>query len=55
MKTKRDLARYLDDYGVHEDDIRVGGIKSEDVADVLEQGLNAFESVNNIKLIFREN
>lgn len=49
MKTKKDLAKYLADYVVHEIDSNPDTDNLEPV-DVLEQGLEAFESTENVKI-----
>lgn len=54
MKTKKDLAKYLADYGAREDELRVGGINPENVAEVIEQGLEAFESTENVQILEKQ-
>ena len=52
--TKRDLAKYLADYFERE----FGNMPMDELPEpeeILEQGLDAFESTDNIKLIFEEN
>lgn len=59
MTTKIELAKYLADYIEHE--LELGGFDNyqcygvPNYFDILERGLNAFESTNNIKLTFEEN
>lgn len=43
---KKKLAEYLAYYIDRENELRVGGINPEDMQEILEQGLEAFESVN---------
>lgn len=42
------LAKYLADYIEHEEEQRVGGINPEDMEEVIQQGIEAFCSTENV-------
>lgn len=45
------LAKYLADYIQREEELRIGGINPEDTQELLEQGIGAFESTENVEVI----